>query len=102
LLEYKFLFSVTDIVNNNNIILKYKDLLVRQKELTDKNNELQENNKFIKYLEKRKLILENIKAKFLELHSKLDSTIKKYEKDLINNIKIPFYIFSKRILKNYE
>lgn len=102
LLEYNFLFSVSDIDNNKSIILNYKDTLIYQKELTDKNDELKKNAELIKYLEKRRNILENIKTKFWELYSNLYSTINEYENKLNNNIKVPFYIFSKRILKNYE
>lgn len=102
LLDYKFLFSVTDIDVNKSTILTYKDTLIYQKGLTDKNDELKKNGELIKYLEKRRNILENIKTKFWELYSNLYSTINEYENKLSNNIKVPFYIFSKRILKNYE
>lgn len=102
LLDYKFLFSINDINTNKSIILKYKDTLIYQKDLIDKNEELKKNDEIIIYLDKREIVLGNIKDKFKKLYSNLDATIKEYENKLINNIKVPFYIFSKRILKNYE
>jgi hypothetical protein len=56
----------------------------------------------IQYYTKRVEILKNIKEKFTFLNSTLYHTVEEYENKLIANIKLPFYIFSKRILKSYE
>lgn len=86
------------ISNNKKILLDYKEnlqIILNQEDYI--NNQNKE-----RYLDKRINILNNYEKLFTELHSKLDQWIKKYKKDIVSIIKIPVYIFSKRILKNYE
>lgn len=52
-------------------------------------------------LERRLTKIDQLLSKLMSLQNVYDVTIKEFKKDLIRNIKIPFYIYSSKILQNY-
>ena len=94
----------------------YKDLFDEKKELlenlsisnlTDKREFLTQeflNAKFTSafILEQRFKSFEKIEIKVNKVRDILDKAIKKYKMEMVDKIKIPFYIFSGKIIQNYQ
>lgn len=59
-------------------------------------------NKDLYFLKKRAEKLEEIRVKTKEIYDKLHVTIQLHKKQMIEKIKIPFYIYSGKILQSYQ
>lgn len=87
------------IINNNLLYLDNEESYLSSQL---RNYQLNLRKSQIKYLEKRIKILDYYNNYYIILHEKLNFTILEYIKNTISQIKIPVYIFSRRILKTYE
>lgn len=61
-----------------------------------------EANKELNFLEGRMKKLERIKSKTKEIYDKVHESIQSHKREMIEKIKIPFYIYSGKILQSYQ
>jgi len=94
----------------------YEKYFQSTKEEFDKMNEtkLQRKVEYIKYAfsqkqsnmlnvyNQRKERLDKIISRMVAIRKKIDNTIKNHKREMANNIKIPFYIYTAKILQNYQ
>lgn len=116
-LRFEMIKILSDIVPDQEKLLHkhlYKDLFSEKSSLLVSPSEVQNKKKYIEYKfnESRMFSLNIFNArltKFIELEAKitkiknaLDQSIKKYKMEMIEKIKIPFYLYSGKILQNYQ
>lgn len=59
-------------------------------------------NEKIQFLEERLLKLNRLRDKSFEIRETVNALVKNYKSEMINKIKIPFYIYSGKILQSYQ
>lgn len=99
IITHSFNVNINEMINHNETFI---DNEIKNINWEINNKNIVEIDEKINYLEKRIKVLDNFSSLFKELHISLDTNINEHKKTLLSNIRLPVYIFSKRILKNHE
>lgn len=79
-----------------------EDKSIQTKKDYIENELLLKQNSLVTIYEQRRDYLDKIINNIDKLNKAYDRTIKEYKKDMVNKIKIPFYLYTAKILQNYQ